>query len=184
MEKISAKYKTINDATMEFSQTVRIGVMKREQSFEGKLFMKREKKYRIELEQQTIVTNGKTVWSYSKPNQQVLIDSVKEDSKNFSPEKILLHAPENYFASFLKKESFDGKQVSVLKLIPKDDRSFITTMKLWISDSDSLIKKAELIDINENFTQYTVKKISLNNNIEEGVFTFIIPETVEVIDLR
>ncbi len=184
LEKISKKYETIKDATLDFSQTVRLGVMKREQSFDGKLTMKREKKYRIELEQQTIVTNGKTVWSYSKPNQQVIIDSVKEDSKNFSPDKILLNAPENYSSTFLKKEKIENRELTVVKLTPKDERSFIASMKLWIDEKDSLIKKAEVIDVNENFTQYTVKKILLNKNIDENEFTFQIPENVEVIDLR
>jgi len=184
IEKISKKYETIIDATLEFSQTIRLGIMKREQSFEGTLTMKREKKYRIELEQQTIVTNGITVWSYSKPNQQVLIDSVKDDPKNFTPEKILLHAPENYYSTLLKKEQLDGKQMNVVKLTPKDDRSFISTMKLWIDATDSLIKKAEITDVNENFTQYIVKKISLNKNINDSTFTFSIPENIEVIDLR
>lgn len=184
LQKLSKKYETIKDATLDFSQTIRIGVMKREQSFEGTLTMKRDKKYRIELEQQTIVTNGNIVWSYSKANEQVLIDSVKDDPKNFSPEKILLHAPENFSSTFLKTEKLDGKQMSVVKLTPKDERSFIASMKIWFDAADSLMKKVEVVDMNENFTQYIVKKISLNKNVGDAVFNFAIPENVEEIDLR
>ncbi|MBM4166510.1 MAG: outer membrane lipoprotein carrier protein LolA [Ignavibacteria bacterium] len=184
LKKLSAKYETINDATFDFSQTIRIGVMKREQSFEGTLMMKRGKKYRIELEQQIVVTNGNIVWSYSKANQQTLIDSMRDDPKNFSPEKILLQVPENFNSIFLKTEKLDGKQMSVLKLTPKDVRSFIASMKIWFDATDSLMKKAEVIDVNDNFTQYVVKKISLNNNIDDAAFHFTIPEKSEVIDLR
>mgnify|MGYP003331612584 FL=1 len=81
-------------------------------------------------------------------------------------------------------EKIENRELTVVKLTPKDERSFISSLKLWIDEKDSLIKKAEVIDVNENFTQYTVKKILLNKNIDENEFTFQIPENVEVIDLR
>src|SRR5690242_20263554 len=91
LKQMEKKYDAIKDATVMFKQDVSYGVTKSEQSFKGKLFMKKGNKYRIELEDQMIVTDGKSVWSWTKSNHQVVIDAYKEDPRSFSPDKVLVN---------------------------------------------------------------------------------------------
>ena len=77
ISKVQKKYDSIRDVSVVFVQDVQFGVTKAEQSFSGKLLMKKGNKYRIEMEQQTIVTDGKSVWSLNKVNNQLLIDNFK-----------------------------------------------------------------------------------------------------------
>lgn len=108
--KLQKKYDSIRDASVEFTETVRFGVTQSEQSFSGKFSMKRGNMYRIDLGHENIVTDGLTVWSYSKINNQVLIDKYKEDPKSFSPDKVLVNVPANYRASALGGIPFNGSR--------------------------------------------------------------------------
>jgi outer membrane lipoprotein carrier protein len=184
LSKMQKKYDTIKDATVTFTQHVQFGVTKSEETFSGKLVMKKGNKYRIEMEQQILVTDGKSVWSYAKVNNQVLIDRYKEDPKAFSPDKILVNVPANYTSTLLGKEKLGGHETAILKLVPRNDKSNIQWMKVWVDDDDALMRKIQVRDVSENLTTYTISDILLNTGVPESQFTFDAPAGVEVIDLR
>jgi len=183
LSKIQKKYDTIRDASVRFSQHIRFGVMSTDQTFNGKFLMKKGGMYRVEGEEQTIVTDGKSVWTFTKSNRQVIVDTYKDDPKSFSPDKVLVNVPKNYFATLLPDEK-STKDLAVLKLIPKDEKSQVKWMKVWIDRNDWLMQKIQIQDISDNLTTYTLSDIVLNGNLQDSVFTFSAPEGVEVIDLR
>ncbi len=184
IEKLQKKYDGIRDASVTFTQHVKFGVTQSEQSFAGKLLMKKGNKYRIELEDQTIVTNGTSVWSYSKINKQVLIDKYKEDPASFSPDKVLVNVPNNYSAVMLGKEKIRDRETNILKLIPKSAKSNIQWMKVWVDDDEMLMRQIQYLDVSDNLTTYGIMAIKLNNSLKDDEFEFRIPKDVEVIDLR
>jgi chaperone LolA len=183
-ENLQRGYEMIDDATAQFEQHVRFGFSNIEQTFSGTLMMKKPNHYRIESEHQTIVTDGVTVWAYSKANNQVIIDKYKENSNSLSPEQFMLNLPANYYASVLGSEKFSEGTVILLKLVPKDDRSFVKSVKLSVDEHGWLVRKIMILDVNETETTYTVKDIKLNTNIKEKTFAFDTPEGAEVVDLR
>src|SRR5260221_9487978 len=99
LEKMRNKYDSIHDAKLTFTRHVVFGVTQSKQDFSGTLWMKKGNRYRIELEDQTIVTDGISAWNFSRINNQVLIDAYKEDTLNFSPDRMLVNVPENYSAA-------------------------------------------------------------------------------------
>jgi outer membrane lipoprotein-sorting protein len=112
-----------------------------------------------------------------------VIDTYREDPKSFSPDKILVNVPNNYNATLLA----DGKKKEepvVLKLIPKDDKSQVKWMKIWIDREDWLMQKVQMEDISDNITTYAISDIKLNTNLADSIFQFLPPKNVEVIDLR
>jgi len=184
LEKVRRKYDAIIDAQLEFSQRVTFGVSKIEQKTSGTLFLRKENKYRLELSGQTIVTDGKTVWSYSASNNQVLIDNFKMDERSITPERILAGAPGDFSASVLSHEKLGKTDVVVLKLIPKDEGSIIKSLKLAVDESTWYIKKVELVDVNGKETEYQVNELHVNVGLPDSRFTYEIPQGVEVVDLR
>ena len=182
--KLEKKYAGIRDASVSFIQHVQFGVTKTEQSFTGTMLMKKGNKFRIEMEDQTIVTNGSSVWSFSKINQQVLIDKFKEDPKSFSPDKVLVNVPNFYYAAFLGKEKLNSIETSILKLVPKDDKSNFKWMKIWVDTDEFLMRKIQIFDVSDNLTTYFVNDIKLNSGVVDSQFQFQPPPDVEVIDLR
>jgi outer membrane lipoprotein carrier protein len=183
-EQLQHRYEMIDDAVMQFEQHVKFGYSNIEQNFSGTLKMKKPKHYRVESEHQTIVTDGTTVWAYSAANNQVIIDRYKENSNSISPEQFMLNLPAQYYASLLGTEKLPAGNSILLKLVPKDDRSFVKSVKISVEENGWMVRKIVILDVNETETTYTVKDTKLNTNLKEKVFTFEIPAGAEVVDLR
>lgn len=183
-DRMQKKFESIQDASARFTQHVRFGFSKMEQSFAGTLKMKKPNRYRVETEYQTLVTDGTTVWSFSPVNKQVLIDRYKETPDSFTPEQFLLNLPSNYYATLLQPETGAAKTVITLKLVPKDDQSFIKSMKVWVDEGSWVVKKVEMLDVNDTEKTYTVQEIKINTNLRDTTFVFTAPSGTEVVDLR
>lgn len=183
-DKIQKRYESIEDATARFSQHVKFGFSKIEQTFAGTLTMKKPKKYRVESEHQTLITDGSTVWAYSPVNKQVLVDRYKENQNSLSPEHFLLNLPSNYYATLLEKDKESNHKLITLKLVPKDDQSFVKSMKVWVEEGSWVVRKVEIIDVNDTETTYEVKEVKFNTNVKDNAFAFTPPSGTEVVDLR
>ncbi len=184
LEKMKEKYDTIRDAELKFSQKTKFEMSGNEQSVSGTLLIKKGNKYRVELENSTVVTDGVTVWSYSAVNKQVLIDKFKIDERSLTPERILTSAPKDFYATVLASEKIGKTETRLLKLVPKDSESMVRTMKIWVDESTWLMKKVEVVDINGNETVYTVLSVTVNPGLADSRFTYQIPKGVEAVDLR
>jgi chaperone LolA len=184
IESLRKKYASIDDAVVKFEQTVKYGVSKFEQSFSGTFYFKKKNKYRIETDQQIVVTDGVTSWLYSKVNNQVIIDKYREDKDISSPEKFLLSISDEYIPAILRTERNEGKKVYILKLTPRDENSSIESAKIWIVEGDLQITRVEITDISGTVTTYSVKSIKINSGVEDSIFKFSIPSGVKVVDLR
>jgi outer membrane lipoprotein carrier protein len=184
LEKLRSKVDSIRDATVVFTQTVRFGITKSEQSFHGTFVMRKGNKYRIEMDQQTIVTDGKSVWSYSVPNNQVLIDKFKDDPRSYTPDKILVELPANSITTSLGKEKIGERECTILKMVPKDSKAAVTWMKVWVEHGEWLAKKIQVLDVSENLTTYTINGITINKGIPDSQFRYTPPPGAEVIDVR
>jgi outer membrane lipoprotein carrier protein len=183
-DKLQRRYDSIQDATARFTQHVKFGFSKLEQDFAGTLKMKKPHKYRIETEYQTLVTDGATVWSYSPVNKQVLIDRYKENPDTFTPDQFLLNLPSNYYATLVPHEKPGDESMIILKLIPKDDQSFVKSMKIWVQDETWIVRRVEMIDLNDTEKTYIVQEVKINTTLKENTFTFAPPPGTEVVDLR
>ncbi len=182
--RLQRRSEMIDDAVATFEQHVKFGYSSIEQTFEGTLTFRKPNRYRIESDAQTIVTDGVTVWAYSAANKQVIIDRYKENQNSVSPEQFLLNLPSAYYVSLLGTEKSTTGLQYLLKLVPKDDRSFIRSVKMWIDAGSSTIRKVLITDVNDTETTYTVKDLRLNTNVRDAEFMFTPPPGTDVVDLR
>jgi len=185
LEKVQNVYAGIQDASADFTQTVSLSYAKLEQSFTGTVMMKKGNKYRVESQEQTLVTDGKTVWAYSPVNKQVLIDSYKENPNTLSPEQFLVGLPKNFRAALIEDSNGDQHDAYCLKLSPTSGTGrSIKSLKVWIDAADWSVRRVEYIDMNETRTIYTLSNIRFNPGIPDDRFTFTVPANVETVDLR
>ena len=183
-QRMQERYEMIDDVRAEFTQTVVLGYARITQSFTGTILFRKPKQYRLESEHQTIVTNGMTVWAYVPSNGQVIIDAYKEQGNSVSPEGFLLTLPETYYTTVLGREKGAEGDLLQLKLTPKDDRSFIRNVRMWVLESTTEVRKIQIIDQNETETTYAITSVRLNTGIDDRQFTFVAPDGTEVVDLR
>lgn len=178
------RYEMIDNVVAKFTQQVKFGFSSLEQRFNGTLTMKKPKMYKVESEHQTLVTNGSTVWAYSPVNKQVVIDRYKENQNSISPDRFLLTLPSDYYSTLLGTESDSDKSLVTIKLVPKDDRSFVKSVKLWVVQGTWDVRKIMVVDVNETETTYVIDRLSLNATLNDTMFSFSPPPGTEIVDLR
>ncbi|MEX1140374.1 MAG: outer membrane lipoprotein chaperone LolA [Bacteroidota bacterium] len=178
------RFAAMENTVARFTQEVRFGFSSIRQEFKGTLTMKKPNRFRIESEHQVLVTDGSTVWAYSPVNKQVVVDHYKENRNTISPDRFLVGIPENYYATILGTESVGKARLVTLKLVPKDDASFIRSVKLVVEAGTWLVKRIEVEDINESTTTYTIEELTFNSTIDDKVFAFAPPPGTDIVDLR
>lgn len=183
VKNVQNKYSRIEDAAIEFTQTVTFPLSKVSKTITGTLYLKKGNKYRIETDDKVIVTNGKISWVYLPETQQVLIDNFRNDKNTITPDKFLLNVPSDYFAVLLSTVKTDSSELFTLRLTPKSDNSFIRSIRIVI-DSSWAVRSAEISDMNDTRYTYTVDSLKINTDIPDSEFEFIPPKGAQVVDLR
>lgn len=181
---MKSRFDAMESVVTTFTQTVKFGFSNIRQEFSGTLKMKKPNKFRIESEHQTLVTDGQTVWAYSPVNKQVVIDHYKENRNTISPEQFLVSLPETYYAAVLGTAKRGETSLVILKLVPKDDASFIRSVKLWVEMSSWIVRSMEIEDVNETVTTYVINELTLNSPVADGAFAFSAPSGTDIVDLR
>ena len=78
IEELQDVYEDIEYFSAEFIQKELFKLTGSANVTTGKIFIKNGTEYRLETEDHTVVTDGKSVWSYSPHNNKVIIDNIKE----------------------------------------------------------------------------------------------------------
>ncbi len=184
LNNVRKKYDSISDAEIVFTQRSRFAVAKIEQEISGKLWFKKDRKYRVEIGDQTVVTDGETVWSYSPATGQVLVDHFKLDERSITPERILTTAPSEYAPALVGREKMGKYEVVVLKLTPTKEHGMVQSMKAWVSEGDWMIRRIDIVDSSGKETSYIVHTFKVNADIPDSSFVFEAPDGAETVDLR
>lgn len=167
----------INDLSADFTQLGNSSKVS-----DGKIYYQKGNKYRIELKNMTIVSNGESVWNYNKKDKKVVINDVTGENSPFSLENIIVNYPRKSTVKSLGTEKLDGSEYSVLSFASKNDRSF-RTARIWFSAAN-FVKKVEIVDAQGGKYGFELSDIQINKNLNANRFSFQVPEGIKVIDLR
>lgn len=183
LEKIRASYSTMTDVSALFTQHVQMKFKRGSQTVSGSVKIKKGNKYRLETEQQTIVSNGVTVWMFTPRTKQVIIDAVKQHRAQFSPDKFLLGLPKEFTAGSIEKDSLD----IILTLLPTSTSSMASVMKqmrVWADPQSWIFRTVEVTDKNSTVTTYALSDIRFNKGISDSIFIFDVTEDMKVVDMK
>lgn len=180
--KIQERYSTLEDASADFIQKIKMKYSPTEQIQHGSVKIKKGNEYRIELPQLHIITDGKTVWLYSLSNHQVTIDSFKPNSSVSSPEKFLQGLPSDYSVS----KAVQVKTTIVLSLIPSKGQknSFLQELTLRVDPATWTVVGVHYTDRNRTEVTIDLSDIRFNSGIPDSEFEFVPPDSVSIVDLR
>ena len=185
IEDVQETYDDVDDMSAQFKKIESFKITGTVNETVGKIYIKDGTMYRFESEDQTIVTNGKTVWTYNGITKQVIIDNVREDSGALLPRDMLFKYPKEYYSTLLKEEEIDGMKMYVVKLDPRDNvHGYVKSMKIWVDDDDYYIHRIETTDLNDNISKFEISNIKVNTNLKEDFFTFKAAPEMQVVDMR
>lgn len=185
IKNVQTQVKTNEPIRVKFQQVFEWKLTGKVEKVDGSMILQGLDKFRIEIPDQTIVSDGKTMWTYSRPENQVIIDTVRQSEQSLMPRDILFSYPDKYHTKILQKSvELNGQFAVVLRMLPKDEDAFIQEIKVWINRESWKPMKVEFTDLNDNQTIYDINSIQVDQTIPDSTFQFQPPKEAEVIDVR
>lgn len=137
--------------------------------------------YRVEMPDQTVVTDETTTWVYLLEEQQVIINDYVEDDGSFSPNRFIGEGADEFSTAFA--EESDPTRF-VVRLTPQTLDSYIETATLWVRKSDYVVTRIDVVDVNGATIRFEMSELNFRPSVTDDTFRFVIPDGVEIIDLR
>lgn len=155
-------------------------------NFKGNVIVKGDK-YKLIMDEQEIVNNGETVWTYLPDVNEVTIDNYNPETAYINPTKILNAYKKGFKYLYLNDVSEDGNTYQLVDLVPenaKDSQYF--KIRLEVNKGDQMLKSWTMFDKSGNRYVYNVENFSSDINPDDSLFTFDPSKykDIEIIDLR
>ena len=185
ISEVQDKYNDMKYLTAVFKQVETFKLTGSQTESVGKIYIVDGEKYRFESEDQVIVTDGKSIWTYNSMSKQLLIDEVRENSGALIPRDLLFKYPQKYFATLLSESEEDNKKLYLIRLDPKDEvYGYVKSIKIWVEDDEWIIHKIESTDINGNKSIYEITNQDTKSKIDPDMFQIVPSDGMDVFDNR
>lgn len=185
LDAMSKKYKAFTsfEANITSSMTNEVEGIKEE--FKGKITVKGSK-FRLVMDDQEIINNGTTVWTYLPAAKEVNIDNYDPSSEDINPSKIYEIYKKGFKYLFLGDKTEAGVVCEEIDLVPEKKDAQFFKIKMIISKKDKTIQSWTMFDKSGNKYKYTISKFTPNVAVADTFFSFDPKKYpgVEVIDLR
>lgn len=181
LNEVQQNYQSFKNFVIDFTREVSTQAFSDKQISRGKLYFLQKNKYRLEINGQIIISDGETVYNYSKKAKRVVITKFEENF--FSPENLLTNLPQSSKKEFLGEELLNNKKAYKFKFNPVTSNPEFKSMILWITN-DKLIQKIQVDDWAGNGYVFTVSNFIQNQKLKDDLVKFNIPKGVKVVDLR
>jgi len=185
LEAMSKKYKAIPAFEANIISTMTNDSEGIKEEFKGKITVKGDK-FRLVLEDQEIINNGVTVWTYLPAAKEVNIDNYEPGSDEINPSKIYEAYKKGFKYLYLTDKTEAGVLCEEIDLVPEKKDAQYFKIKMLIGKKDKSIQSWTMFDKSGNKYKYTINKFAPNATITDAAFTFDPKKYpgVEVIDLR
>ena len=178
LNKVIEKNKSYNDISINFEYSfydVESGISDITNSY---AYMKGNS-YIVKIDDQEMISDGKTLWTHFIDDQEVMISDVTEESNN-SPLAIIDSFTQNVNVSFDISEN----DITTI-LIEEKEKTTFEIMSISV-DKDLKITEVSIIMLDKNIITYKIKSFKTNQDLPDSMFIFDekIHPNVEVIDMR
>ncbi len=185
IKNVQKTYDKMENLTASFRQVDTFSITGSVSEASGRIFIKDKVKYRFESDDQIIVTDGKTIWTFNNMTQQLLIDNVRKNSGALLPRDLLFEYPKNYIATLLGEQKVDGDKAYNIRMDPKENiHGYVKFMKLWIQKNSWHIIKIETTDLNGNVSTFEISDIDAKSKLTDQMFRFQETDKMQVVDMR
>jgi outer membrane lipoprotein-sorting protein len=183
LDEVSAKTKSYKSIKVEFSYTMENAKAKINETKTGTLLISGDK-YKMVAAGQTVISDGKTIWTYLKESNEVQINTVDNKDDALTPSKLLSSYNANFKSRIIKDKNTDASTESV-ELIPNTSKNF-TKAILGIDKAKKQVKSFTLFDKSGNTFTYKITRFLTDQPVTTGDFSFEQSKYpgVEVIDMR
>ncbi|HNW75653.1 MAG TPA: outer membrane lipoprotein carrier protein LolA [Bacteroidales bacterium] len=184
LNEVSAKAKSSKTIKADFSYTMENKQAKINETKKGTLLVSGDK-YKLTAAGQTVICNGKTVWTYLKESNEVQVNNLEDKDEALTPSKLLTSYSKNYKATIIKDKANTNPNAVSMELIPNVQKNF-TKAILTVDNIKKQVLSFKLFDKSGNIFTYKVTNYLVNVPSVPSDFTFDASKYpgVDVIDMR
>jgi outer membrane lipoprotein carrier protein len=151
------------------------------QSTKDKLDVKQEgnmkvkgKRFRLVLDKNTIINDGKVLHTYSKETNEVTLNDPAEMDQDLDPSTMFTQYEKGFKSQFVEeKADASGAMTQVVKLFPIDPaKKPFHTVLLTVEKAKGDPRSVQVLYKDGNVVTYTVKKFTANPELPDALFTF------------
>jgi outer membrane lipoprotein carrier protein len=186
LDAVSTKFKTYKSVKANFSLKIENAAGKTQGTKTGVVQMKGGK-YRVALDGQDIICDGKTIWTYDKSANEVQVSTLDNSSGSITPQKLFTNFYDKDFLYIMNDEVKAGaKTFQVVELTPIDKTKPFFKVVVEVDKSAKSIQSTKVFEKNGNRYTYAISSMTTNGDMPDANFSFDAKKFpgVEVIDLR
>jgi outer membrane lipoprotein carrier protein len=173
LNKVSEKFRKYKSLKATFIISIENQTDKSSEVQRGTIQLKGDK-YRLNVADQDIISDGKTVWTYMKDVNEIQVNNAVKDSNSITPANFLTLYEKGFLFKFMGEETEKGMTYQLVELVPVDPKKkSVVKVKLKISKKEQMIT-------------YKVDKFFPDSASSDSLFNFNVKSYpgAEVIDLR
>jgi outer membrane lipoprotein carrier protein len=134
-------------------------------------------KFRLDMDQQVLVSDGKTTWAYLKKNKEVQISNADPGamgSSDFMTPKELLRRYEkgDFLYALTDKITENGKLLTQIEFKPKDKKSEYAKMRLSIDEKTGTIDNIKAFGKDGSRFTFKIVRLTPNKVFTASTFSF------------
>lgn len=170
----------------EFSQEVANPILERTSTGRGTLLYKAPDRFRIAYSDpvgDVVVNDGERVWIYlpsSQPGQVIRQPAADAGVRN--PLTYLRDLRGRYVASLAGRETVAGRPADHLAMEPGGGDPPFARLDVWVDVATKLPRRVRTTTPDGVVTTYTFRTFQRNVDLADRLFTFAVPDGVEVFD--
>lgn len=192
LKKVSEKYQSYKNISADFRLYIIRPKLKPDQderkltdTITGKVLLQ-QNKFRIDMNGQEIICDGKNVWTYIRDDKEVQVNYYEESDDALSPSKIFNLFREGYLYGIKEKKTSGGKNVTVIEMSPSGIKASYFKIDISIDPTAEQLTESKIYEKNGVRYVYKLNRQSFNTPIKDDTFNFDERRYpgVKVVDLR
>lgn len=174
LDKIRKKYEAYKTLEAAFALTIEVPKQPKEVQ-KGSIGQEGEK-FRLEMDQQVIVNDGKTTWVYLKKNNEVQINTSEKGGGNndfLTPKELLSRYQKgDYLYAITEKTTESGKLLTQIEFKPKDKKSEYSKLRVAVDEKAGTIESLKAFNKDGSRYTFIISRFSPNKKFTADYFTF------------
>jgi len=178
-EQLQRKLATIKTFSASFEQQVTDAQHQLLQQGKGQLMIKQPARFRFETtepEPNLFIGDGATLWFYNEPLEQLTIYDAQNE-ENRTPFVLLTSTKPELWQQY--DVTRQGEQFVI-----RSKAADSPVKQLTLSFSGSALSKMQVLDMNQQLSEFNFTLVQLNIALEDSLFRFEPPEHTDIDDQR
>jgi len=164
----------------KFTLTIYWNVREKEEKKKGRILLAPGDRFRVTIDKETFVSDGKTYWQYSAGTNQVVIRNLADVDRSTLPSHIF----DRYIAAYPFREA--GQNRGVVRFSWKSDsgKTQYREIAIDVQEKGGRITRCVLTDNNGNLFTYAFYSTAFAERLAQERFSFDAPKKTRIVDMR